>query len=260
MFPDVLRHSQVKASLGALVGLLRVFVGMSFAFLSATSIAGVYKCEDSAGQIAYQATPCANTSKQSEMEIRATRPDYAQNEAPRQNSSGTGSLKKRAEPEYPYVGSGEPQINIINKYGGWEPVSLSKAEEMIAQWKNMLKQATECDEEREKRIDQWEKRKQEKIQEAIAECRRKRNSYCDTRDPEKILRLYTLRNDPRLDVPNNPFEANKRIAEVESRREMDDKLTHIDMCPGQDSRDEWQRKIEKYEKAVAEVKQKDFVL
>lgn len=228
----------------------------SLALLSGTSTASVYKCETPSGQVAYQAAPCAKASKQSEVKIRPARPTSTKSaELPNNSDASEADIaSEQPRPSFRVQdGSGEVQVQIPNDFGGFSYVSLSSVERIVAEREKQLEQALRCDEQHEKRLEEWEKRKEANLQKALADCERRRNSYCDTRDPQKILRLYNHRNNPNLDVPNDPVLAGMKIAEADENRRIQELRMRSNTCPYQGVRDRWQRELNRYQKALAAV-------
>ncbi len=244
-------------SWGRLSGVLKIMIGLSMAFVSSFAGAGVYKCENALGQVAYQAKPCASTSSQSTVLLRNTR-----------STSETADLSSPPLPEKANVNgrrdssfqvydqSGKPQLKIADGNGGWVFLSLLGAERFIAQRKRQLEQAKNCDAQREEQIERWEKKKEANLKAALADCERRRNSYCNSRDPQKIVELYNKRNNPQLDLGMNkdPVETGMRVARMNENKRFQEMRLQQNLCAPQGTRDIWQKELDRYQKAVAAAK------
>ena len=259
MFPETRRLHLVTSSRGMFSGGLKVVTGLSFAFFSAIAAAGVYKCENTSGQIAYQATPCAGTSSQSEVKIRNTQPTSKAADV----SMSSPSLPDTENPNEQrdsgfqvYDQFGKLQLKIANGTGGWVSRSLPATEKKITQLKKQLEQAKNCDAQQKQRIEQWEMKKEANLKAALADCERRRNSYCDSRDPQKIVNLYNMRNNPHLDLAMNkdPVETGRRVTEMNQNKRLQEMRIQMDSCASEGARYRWQQELERHQKAVAAAK------
>lgn len=220
--------------------------GIALSLLGASASAGVYKCETASGQIAYQATPCEQTSTQSELKIQNTRSSTpAKTRATPDRALGQGL------PEYRiHFMADEPAIAFWQGELWGVPIALPTAKRTIVNRKQDLARAEQCDVTRKKNIAERKKRREETLQKARAACERKPHSHCDSGDPDKIIALYETRNNAYLDVPNDPDEYRRRVIQMAGAKRRDELYNQHSRCPEKRTRDYWQQEIERHQKAV----------
>ncbi|WP_164887389.1 DUF4124 domain-containing protein [Hahella sp. KA22] len=116
----------------------------------------IYKCVNAKGKVAFQETPCPGASAQTEVEVRAAPTPAAVEE--------TRQINRRMTPDVEYVHTEQ----------------TSPAEEQAVQ---------EYKAEMQKKCDNLKVKMLEEEKKAIAECKKRREVYCDL-PAEKIIETY----------------------------------------------------------------------
>ena len=253
--------------------LLGLAATLVIVYLPQASSAGVFKCETPSGQIAYQSTPCDSSSSQRQLDIQAKKSearelagpsekdvDDTTNEAPATgDEEGTDApnwhgYQKQGTFNTFYYRVREtldgPRLEIVNDYGS-STLSPTLARNVIKARKTQLRNASRCQENHQSDLRKRQQRKESDMKKALAQCKRQRNHYCDTRDPEKILELWYIRNNPTLDIPNDPVAAGMAISDFLYRKELGDQLAARNNCPSPGQVQGLQNDVELYEGALS---------